>query len=335
MHLRYCADQIPPTMNSTNRRTFIHQTATALTGLMALDLVSCSAPNQAWGIQLFSIPRMAAGDLPGTLRRLQELGYREVEFFGPYPFSAPETIEGWKSLSTQMDLGTNAFYGYTVEDVRTMLGDYGLRAPSVHLDLITLRKNLKPAMEQLAILGTRYVAIPALMGQPISTAGDFERFAEEFNGFGKDMKEFGIKLVYHNHGYEHAVRDGKVPMEILLQQTDPETVVFELDIFWMQAAGASPIEFLQKYPGRFKLMHIKDAAEAIRFSGDGSTPDQWMPLFPKMADPGTGVFDIPGIIQAGITSGVEHFHLERDLTPTPEQTLSASIAYFKSLQLKS
>lgn len=320
-------------MTFPTRRTFLRQSATALTGLMALEMVSCTASNQAWGIQLFTIPRMAAGDLPGTLRRLQELGYREIEFFGPYPFSAPETIENWKALSTQMNLGENAFYGFDVEQVRSMLGDLGLKAPSVHLDLLTLRKNLKPAMEQLSKLGTRYVAIPALMGQPISTAVDFERFAEEFNGFGKAMKEFGIKLVYHNHGYEHAVRDGKVPMDILLQQTDPETVVFEMDIFCMQATGASPIEYLQKHPGRFKLMHVKDAAEDVRFSGDGSTPDQWMPLFPKMADPGTGVFDIGGIIQTGITSGVEHFHLDRDLTPTPEQTLSASIAYFNSLKL--
>jgi len=316
-----------------SRRTFIKQSAAAAAGMMAMNLVSCSPAERPWGIQLFTIPRMAAGDLPGTLKRLQQLGYREIEFFGPYPFSAPETIENWKGLASQMDLGENAFYGYTVEDVRSMLGDLGLSAPSVHMDLLTLRTNLKPAMEQIAKLGTRYVAIPALMGQPLTTSGDFERFADEFNGFGAAMKEFGIRLVYHNHGYEHAVRDGKIPMDILLDQTDPETVVFELDIFWMQAAGASPVEYLKKYPGRFRLMHVKDAAEAVRFAGDGSTPEQWMPLFPKMADPGTGVFDIKGIIAAATESGTEHFYLERDLTPTPEQTLQASISYFKGLSL--
>ena len=319
----------------TDRRTFLKQSAAAAAGLMAVNLSSCAPAERAWGIQLFSIPRMASTDLPGTLKQLAQLGYRQIEFFGPYPFSAPETIESWKGISAQMDLGPNAFYGYSVEEVRTMLGDLGLNAPSVHLDLLTLRNNLKPAMEQIAKLGSRYAVIPALMGQPISTAADFERFAEEFNGFGTAMKEFGIKLVYHNHGYEHAVREGKAPMDILLTQTDPETVVFELDIFWMQAAGASPIDYLQKYPGRFKLMHVKDAAEAVRFSGDGSTADQWMPLFPKMADPGSGVFDIKGIITAAIESGTEHFYLERDLTPTPEQTLTSSIGYFKSLDLPS
>jgi sugar phosphate isomerase/epimerase len=99
----------------------------------------------------------------------------------------------------------------------------------------------------------------------------------------------------------------------------------------MQAAGASPIEYLKKYPGRFKLMHVKDAAEKVRFLGDGSTPDQWMAVFSKMADPGTGVFDIKGIIETAIQSGTEHFFLERDLTPTPEQTLRNSYQYLSAL----
>jgi sugar phosphate isomerase/epimerase len=127
------------------------------------------------------------------------------------------------------------------------------------------------------------------------------------------------------------LRDGEIPMDILLTQTDPETVKFELDIFWMQAAGANPVDYLKKYPGRYKLMHVKDAAEQVRFSCDGTTPDQWMEVFSKMADPGSGVFDIKGIINTGIDSGVDHFFLERDLTPEPEKTLSNSIKYFQSL----
>ncbi len=113
-------------------------------------------------------------------------------------------------------------------------------------------------------------------------------------------------------------------MHLLLKNTDKEYVRFELDIFWMKAAGADPVEFLNAYPGRFKLMHLKDAAEEVRFSGDGGTPDQWMPLFPKMADPGDGVFPIPTILAAARKSGVEHFFLERDLAPDPESTLRNS-----------
>jgi sugar phosphate isomerase/epimerase len=316
-----------------DRRQFIQISGSALTAALTLDLMSCSTPDQkrAWGIQLFSIPQMTAGDFTGTLKKLSGLGYQQLEFFGPYPFSDPATIERWKPLAEQLGITQNAFYGFQVSEVKKMLDDNGLSTPSAHLDLVTLRTNLNEACKNLNALGSRYVAVPAIMGEPMASADDFKKLAAEFNGMGKQMKEHGVAFVYHNHGYEHALKDNQVPMDILLSNTDPETVKFELDIFWMQAAGASPVDYLKKYPGRFKLMHVKDASEAVRFSGDGSTPDQWMSLFPKMADPGSGVFDIKGIIEAGIQSGVEHFFLERDLAPKPDETLKNSIEYFSKL----
>ncbi|MBM3178630.1 MAG: sugar phosphate isomerase/epimerase [Bacteroidetes bacterium] len=319
--------------NQINRRRFLQQSSTAVAAVAAMDVLDAMAlAKQPWEIQLFTIPKMVSDDFEGTLKKLAGLGYQEIEFFGPYDFSSPETIQSWVALAGQLGIGRNAFYGKSVNEVASMLSDLGLKAPSVHLDLITMRKQIRPALEALKNLGTRYVAIPALMGQKLTSADDYKRFADEFNGFGKIMGEYGMTFVYHNHGYEHAERDGQVPMDLLLNNTDPKHVSFELDIFWMQAAGGDPVSYLGKYPRRFKLMHVKDAAEKIRFSGDGGSPDQWMPLFPKMADPGKGVFDLPSIISAGKRSGVEHFFLERDLTPTPEETLSGSINYFRSLK---
>ena len=182
-----------------------------------------------------------------------------------------------------------------------------------------------PAIEGLTALGTKYVAIPAIADP--NERSDFNKLADEFNRFGEQFSKAGLSFVYHNHGFEHAPKDGKTLMDTLLSQTDADKVKFELDIFWMTAAGASPVEYLTKYPGRFKLLHLKDASEPIRFSGDGGSPDQWMSLFAKMADPGTGVFDIPAIIDAAKKSGAEHFYLERDLTPTPDETLRNSFVY--------
>lgn len=315
------------------RRKFLQLSGTALTAAVTMNITGCSTAYKPrpWGIQLFSIPQMVAADFAGTLAKLSTLGYKEIEFFGPYAFSAPATIERWKPLAEQLGIGQNAFYGFTVSDARKMLTDNGLMAPAAHLDLGTLRTNLHEASKNLTALGARYVVVPTLMETSIATADDYKKLAEEFNAMGKQMKEHGVRFVYHNHGYEHAPKDGEIPMDILLTNTDSETVMFELDIFWMQAAGASPVDYLKKYPGRFKLMHVKDAAEAIRFSGDGSTPDQWMALFPKMADPGSGVLNVKSIIETGIQSGVEHFFLERDLAPKPDETLKNSIAYFKTL----
>lgn len=316
-----------------HRRKFLQITSAAMSTLMFNEAFGITKEKKkTLGVQLFTIPQMVSRDLKGTLKLLSEIGYKEVEFFGPYPFSAPETIESWKPIAKQLGITQNAFYGHSMDDVKKMLADFNLKAHSVHLDLTTMRKNMNTAMESLSSLGVKFAAIPALQNpEERKTLDDFKRLADEFNGFGKQMESHGITFVYHNHGYEHWVQDGQTPMQILLMNTDPKFVTFEMDIFWLQAGGADPVAFLKDYPQRFKLMHIKDASEPIRFSGDGGTSDQWVALFPKMADPGTGVFDIKGILSQAVKSGTEHFFLERDLAPDPSTTLKNSYAYLKKV----
>jgi sugar phosphate isomerase/epimerase len=312
-----------------NRRQFIKNSAAALaaTAVSGPLFAELSKKTKNVGIQLFTIPAMVSADFKGTLTKLAAIGYKEIEFFGPYDFSAKETIEGWGKFAPTLGINQNAFYGYKPSDVKSLLKDLGLTTPSVHLDLQTMRTNMGPALEGLSSLGTKYVAIPSISNP--DDRKDFNKLADEFNSFGEQMSKHGMTFVYHNHGFEHTPKDGKILMDTLLTQTDPNKVKFELDIFWMTAAGASPIEYLTKFPGRFKLLHLKDASEPIRFSGDGGSVDQWMPLFGKMADPGAGVLDVAGIIEAAKKSGAEHFYLERDLAPNPETTLNKSFAYLK------
>ncbi len=314
----------------SSRRTFIKTSAVTLAGVAVSGslFAEVSKKTKKVGIQLFTIPALVAADFKGTLTKLADIGYKEIEFFGPYEFSAKETIERWNQLAPTLGITKNAFYGYQPTDVKKILKDLGLSAPSVHLDLQTMRTNMQPAMDGLSALGTKYVAIPAITNP--EDRSDFNKLADELNKFGQEISKFGMTLVYHNHGYEHTPKEGKTLMDTLLTQTDAKKVKFELDIFWMTAAGASPIEYLNKYPGRFKLLHLKDASEPIRFSGDGGSPDQWISLFGKMADPGSGVLDVAGIIEAAKRSGADHFYLERDLTPNPETTLSNSFAYLKA-----
>jgi len=314
------------------RRKFLQLSYASAAALMLKDALGATLTKKkkTLGVQLFTIPQMVSQDLKGTLKLLSDIGYKEVEFFGPYSFSAKETIERWKPIAAQLGIKQNAFYGYAIPEVKKMLDDFGLKAHSVHLDLITMRHNLAPAMEALNSLGVKYAAVPALINpEERKTLDDFKRLADEFNTLGKQMSAYGLTFVYHNHGYEHWAQESQTPMHILLQNTDPKFVAFEMDIFWMKAGGAEPVEFLKNFPGRFKLLHVKDAAEPVRFSGDGGTPDQWMALFPKMADPGSGVFDIKGILSQAVESGAEHFFLERDLAPDPTNTLKNSYAYLK------
>jgi sugar phosphate isomerase/epimerase len=312
-----------------SRRKFLKSSAATIAAVAASGslFAELTKKKKAVGIQLFTIPAMVAADFKGTLTKLATIGYKEIEFFGPYEFSAKETIEGWNKFAPMLGITKSAFYGYTPSDVKKLLKDLGLTTPSVHLDLITMRKNMGPAIEGLKALGTKYVAIPAIADP--KERNDFNRLADEFSSFGEQLSKAGLTFVYHNHGYEHTPKDGKTLMDTLLSQTDSEKVKFELDMFWMTAAGASPVEYLAKYPGRFKLLHLKDASEPIRFSGDGGSMEQWMPLFGKMADPGSGVLDIPAIIDAAKKSGADHFYLERDLTPNPDTTLRNSFGYLK------
>src|SRR5688572_28531075 len=147
-------------MNS--RRRFLKTSAATLAGAALSGPVFAELRKKARpvGIQLFTIPAMVATDFKGTLTKLANIGYKEIEFFGPYDFSAQETIDGWNRFAPTLGITKNAFYGYKSSDVKNILRDLGLTTPSVHLDLATMRSNMGSAMDALSSLGTKYVAIP-------------------------------------------------------------------------------------------------------------------------------------------------------------------------------
>lgn len=281
------------------------------------------------GVQLFTIPHLVDKDLRGTLKLLADIGYKEIEFFGPYPFSAEVTKANWANTKQILKLENDAYYGFSAEETSQMLRDNNLTVPSIHADITSMRIQMNRLLDGLAPLKAKYVVVPALQGPDMPKSGDdYKKLADEFNRFGEQMSAYNMQFVYHNHGFEHVQYGNDMGLDILLKNTNPLNVKFELDIFWMQAAGADPVSYLKKYPNRFKLMHLKDASERFRFSGDGSSPEQWMEGFSKMSDPGDGVFDMKSILQEGVRSGVDHFYLERDLAPDPMSTLNNS---FKNL----
>jgi sugar phosphate isomerase/epimerase len=316
-----------------SRKEFLKISATMIGAGMACDALGFGSAGKIKkvGVQLFTIPQMVSKDFPAAIKLLSELGYREVEFFGPYPFSAESTLAGWQSFSKILGVDKHAFYGYDVKQAKEILDENKIRVPSAHVAIDDLRNKLEPAMESLSQLGVKYATVPLLqVKQPLSM-DFFKGIAEEFNTFGEKMKAYKITFAYHNHGYEHNVLDGQVPMDYLIQNTDADRVKFEIDIFWMKAAGADPIEFLRKYPGRIRMMHVKNASEPVRFSGDGSTMDQYIQLFSKMADAGEGAFDLKAIINEAVNSGVKHFFVERDMAREAVATLKNSYQFLSGL----
>jgi sugar phosphate isomerase/epimerase len=284
-------------------------------------------------VQLFTLASMAARDFEATLKLIAESGYTEIEFFGPYPFSAPETIASWAPLAAQMGISQNAYFGMTAQEVKARLEHYGLNAPSAHVDLPTVRTRLDALAEAAHTLGHRYVVIPSARSEQLDTLDDYRRLAAELNAIGARADALGLRFGYHNHGYENALIDGRVPYEVLIEETDPALVTMELDLFWLIAGGGDPVTILQSYPGRFALVHIKDMSMIVRFEGRGQTPQEWIALFPHMRDAGAGVLDLPGILAQAHRSGVQHYFLERDLAADPVQTLQASYRALAAIDL--
>ena len=324
----------------THRRNFLRTTAAILAGNIFSSKLSAQAGINKGarkgldkiGIQLFSIPRLTEKDFAGTMRMLAEIGYREIEFFGPYSFSAPEDRERWQGVAPSLGFSGSGFFGLTTKEVKKILDDNGLSAPSMHTGSASLNKAMDGLAEAAHILGAKYVVLPSAPTQPDLDA--YKKLAEEFNRIGAEARKRDIRFAYHNHGNGLKAINGTIPFELIMEETDAEHVFFQMDIYWMTAGGVDVSGYLDKYPGRFRLMHLKDMAKDVRFSGDGGDPQQWMELFPYLENVGGGVLDMEKILSHAKKSGVEHFIVERDLAPNPEDDLRRSFTYLKGVELK-
>ncbi|MEZ4713177.1 MAG: sugar phosphate isomerase/epimerase [Caldilineaceae bacterium] len=287
------------------------------------------------GVGLFTIPGLLDQDFTGTMKRLADIGYKEIEFFGPYPFSAPEAHERWRPIAAALGMKQTGYYGLTALEVKAVLDENGLTSPSMHTDLLTLRQRIPQLAEAAHVLGQRYVILPSIPEEERSTLDDYRRFADEFNQIGERAVAEGIRFAYHNHGYGLSAMEGEVPLKLILERTDPALVDMQLDIYWNTAGGGDPLAYLRDYPGRFRLMHIKDMTQRLPVPDDMNNPQAWMALFQHISDAGHGVLDLQALIGQGLQSGVQHFLLERDLAPNPQETLQKSYAHLAGLRFDS
>lgn len=316
---------------SNSRRDFIKKTGllTAASFIPFQSFFSAADWQRPIGVQLFSLPKMLSEDFTGTVKMLSQMGYRELELFGPYSFSSKSSQEGWKQAANMLGFSGSGFFGYSASEIKTILNDHGLSSPSLHTDLETLTNHMDRLGEAANFIEAEYVVLPAIPEEKRQTPDDYKRIAESFNSIGEAAKSNGIKFAYHNHGYGFQPVDGIVPLELIYEQTDPELVFFELDLFWTASAGTNPATLLDKYPNRFRMLHIKDMKEQKQFSGDGGSTSEWFELFPNMTIVGDGVLDLKGIIRKAEDIGVEHFFVELDLVDNPENALQKSYNYLK------
>lgn len=256
------------------------------------------------GIQLYSVREaMRGGDVAGTLARVRALGFREVELAGTYGMGAAQ--------------------------FRQLLDRAGLRASSMHTGYERFRDSLPAVLAEAKAVGARYVGVawiphpngPMTVERAREAAADFDRW-------GKAARAEGLQFFYHIHGYEFVPgAGGAVPMDVLVRQTDPAAVKFEMDVFWAALPGQDPVALLRKYPGRWALMHLKDMRRGVArtVQTGGANPDSTeVPV-------GEGQIHYRGVLRAARRAGVARYYLE-DETAEPFATVPRSTRWLERVR---
>ncbi|OJY81464.1 MAG: xylose isomerase [Sphingobacteriales bacterium 40-81] len=275
-----------------SRRAFLKKSSMALAGatLFSADLFAAINTPELLGVQLYSIREDMKKDPLGSLKKVAEMGYKNVEH------------------ANYID---RKFYGYGAKEFRKILDDLGLKMPSGHT---VMRKDhwdetkndftdaWKWTVEDAAILGQQIVISPSLEQAQRKTYDDLKRFMDVFNKSGELCKKSGMRFGYHNHAFEFSEKlNDQTIFDIILQNTDPKLVAQQLDIGNMYNAGAKALDVMKKYPDRFESMHVKDEIK----STEGHEPYESTIL-------GAGVIPVKEIIDLGRKSGTKHFIVEQE-----------------------
>ncbi len=319
------------------RRNFINQLATGTTAGLLLphfmygqNEILRKALLDKVGIQLFSLPQLLSKDLEAALKLLHQMGYTALETYGPYTFSASNAQESWKRMSQYMGGVSSGLFGHTPESLKTLTTQYDFSVPSMHTDLETLENHMGALAEAAHGLGATYVVLPMIPDENRRSLDDYKKMADRFNRIGAQAQQEGIRFAYHNHGAGFEAIDGVMPFDYLVTQTDSDTVFLEIDIFWTSAAGVNPVDLIERYPNRYKLMHVKDMRIKKTFDNGQVQTQDLMAFFPLITSCGQGVLDVPAIVSKGLEVGISHFFVEQDLTPAPETALDQSAQFLLS-----
>jgi len=198
-------------LGAMQRRQFIGNTikASASTFLFSSGVCKTGSLIERVGIQFFSLPKMLDADMSAALSMLSNIGYKEVELYGPYPFSSPSAIEHWNAVTPSLGFKGSGYFGHSAVEMKKLLTQNGFSVPSVHTDLDTLLTRMNKLGEAAQVMGNTYVVLPAIPPEKRKTLDDYKKMAEAFNQIGESAKKQGIKFAYHNHGYGWKEMEGR------------------------------------------------------------------------------------------------------------------------------
>ena len=263
------------------RRQFIKTLSTG--GLVCFlpwhSLFAANSNNMEIGLQLYTIRDQMEKDVEGTLKSVSGIGYNWLEAAG--------YRDG--KLYNMKPAGFTAF-----------INQLGMKLISSHVSLTD--ENIDEAIEAHIEAGCKYIIIPYLSQSERQSIDDYKRLAEKLNRMGEKTDKAGIRIGYHNHDFEFETMDGQKGMDVLMDETNPRLVTFEIDLFWVLYAGINPLEYMEQHPGRFELWHLKDM---------NNREDK------DFTEVGNGIIDFEMIFKAAEKSDMKYFFVEQDMCQRP------------------
>jgi len=276
--------------------------------LASAFMVSCttSAPTaetNTLGLQLWSLRAQLLPNLPAGMADVKSLGFTEVETAGTY--------------------------GHTAKEFKSLADANGLKIVGAHIPYERMQSDLPGVIAEAKTLGVSYVIVAWVPHKTEFDVDQARAAVANFNAWGAALNAEGMGFGFHTHGYEfRPLADGTSAFDVMLNETKPDLVFCEMDVFWVVQAGLDPVKLLQKYPGRFKAFHIKDmrkGAQTGLYEGHAPASDN--------VAVGTGIMDWPAIVEQGRKSGVQYYFIE-DETSDPMANIPPSITYLETLGLK-
>jgi sugar phosphate isomerase/epimerase len=283
-----------------NRRMFIQNALTGAVGSMVFaqtrlgNVLEGKNGLQKIGLQLYTVRKEMEKDVEGTLAKVAGIGYKEVEFAG--------------------------YFNRTPEQIKTILKNNGLSAPSAHTSLAVMKDkaNWQKTLDVSKAIGHKYLILAYLMPNERTSLDDYKKLTELLNQAGADCKKAGIQFGYHNHDFEFQAMGGELPFDHMLKHTDAKLVKIELDLYWIEKAKQSWAKYFDMYPGRFELVHVKDM---------DTTPKEFF------TEVGRGKIDFKAIFAQSKKAGVKHYFVEQDQTPASAfDSIQVSYDYLSKLK---
>lgn len=252
------------------------------------------------------------------------IGVQAYTYRNSFPTGVAAVLDTIKALGiTEME-GPNP-KNITPEAFKKMLDERHISMPSIGVDYGLITKDPLSVVKQAKFWGSKYVMVAWIPHGKTFTIDDAKKAVDDFNHAGKILKENGITLCYHDHGYEFGSYGDGTLFDYIAQNSNADYVSFEMDIMWTFHGGADPAKLLYKYKGRWKLVHLKDIRKGVPNDLTGGTDTH------NDVAVGTGQLNYPEIIRAAKAVGIKHYFIE-DESPNHAAQIPVTIAYLKSLR---